>query len=647
MWKFGTLSVSPFDWMEAGYFYYRPEDLIWGSASKKGQYLDKGFNVKFIYRPKRYLNLPNIALGLDDFAGTGYFSREYLVATKNFNNTSFTFGMGWGKFSDLNSFKNPLSFISEKFSYRPDALENAGFAGQPSTNQWFRGDASFFGGIEYKIPSFHNVAFKLEYDPFNYFSFSANNRVDALRNLRTKDSDINLGFSFPINEYIVIDTSYIKGNMLNINFSFGLQFKENKNKKEFKPEINKKNSKKNDKKTFYKDLLANLNNNNLFLQTADLDENGNLKISIYSTNHRNAVRASKNAGYISKKVADLNNIDLSKITISNLNAGIELNNITFIDEHLSNKNIPIEVTIRNTKLDSGNANSYMENEFQPKVNFPLYFAALNPSINSHVGYPSKFYFGSINMQYLGEIQFKRNLLLTFLINQHVYGNLDEAPFRPDSQLQNVRSAVVKYIQEDDLNIGRLQLDYISSPFKDIYTKASIGIFETMYAGFGIEALYKPFNKKYSIGIEAFEVKQRSYKQRFKFMKYKTFTSHINFTYALPLGIDLNLSYGRYLAKDDGYTFDLSRETDSGFRSGFYFTRTDVPPELFGEGSFDKGFYFQFPLDLFSQDYRGDYSSFKYAPLTRDGGAKLNYDKSLRGLIYNSSYQELNDQWNQL
>ena len=64
IWKYGSLSVSPFNWLEASYFYYRPSDLLWGAGSeKKGQYLDKGFNVKLIYRPNQ-LYLPNIALGM-------------------------------------------------------------------------------------------------------------------------------------------------------------------------------------------------------------------------------------------------------------------------------------------------------------------------------------------------------------------------------------------------------------------------------------------------------------------------------------------------------------------------------------------------------------------------------------------------------
>ena len=47
IWKFGTLSVSPFDWLEASYFYYRPSDLRWEGNNVAGHYLDKGFNVKF------------------------------------------------------------------------------------------------------------------------------------------------------------------------------------------------------------------------------------------------------------------------------------------------------------------------------------------------------------------------------------------------------------------------------------------------------------------------------------------------------------------------------------------------------------------------------------------------------------------------
>ena len=51
------------------------------------------------------------------------------------------------------------------------------------------------------------------------------------------------------------------------------------------------------------------------------------------------------------------------------------------------------------------------------------------------------------------------------------------------------------------------------------------------------------------------------------------------------------------------------------------------------------------MDLMSKKYQGNYSNFRLSPLTRDGGAKLYHDKDLRGLIYNSTYDVLDKQWN--
>lgn len=631
--------------MEASYFYYRPSDLIWGGNSKRGHYLDKGFNVKFIYRSKN-INVPNIAIGLDDFAGTGFFTREYVVATSMQSNIKYSLGIGWGKYVGKNSFKNPLSEISSSFLSRPSVSDNYNLGGSLSYDQWFRGDASIFGGLEWKLRNINGLKLKLEYDPLNYLDFSALNRSDAVYKIRKKDSDINFGFSYALNKHLTIDASYIKGNTFNISFNMGITFNDSlATKPKFKPVVMKQEETTKEKSIFYENLLFNLNNNSLFLQTSTLHKNGNLDIAISSADHRNAIRSSSYAAYISKEVADLNDIDLSLINVAHVNAGIELNNITYIARHLSSQNIvPIEVKIRNSILDSGNVNEFLEDEFKPRINFPVIFSSISPSVVSHVGNPEKFYFGGFNLQYISEVQFNRNLLLSTELSLPLYDNFQDTISGPASEMRHVRSDLVQYLKEDDVHIKRMQLDYIWTPYKDIYAKISGGIFEPMFGGFGSELLYKPFDKNYNIGLELFYVNQRSFSQRFNFQDYKTVTGHITFGYQFAAGIESNLSFGRYLAKDDGYTLDLSRRTKSGFKAGVYFTRTNVSAELFGEGSFDKGFYFQIPLDLFNNEYKGNYSTFKLSPLTRDGGAKLIHDKDLRGLIYNSSYYELNGQW---
>ena len=644
MWKFGTLSVSPFDWLEASYFYYRPSDLLWNNVA--GLYLDKGFNIKFKYKPKNY-NGTKLAIGLDDFAGTGFFTREYFVATQELRDIKVTAGLGWGKFSGNNTFDNPLAFISNSFEFRPILSDNRDKGGTPAYDKWFRGDASFLGGIEYFFPNRKGLSLKMEYDPYNYFDFSANNQTDALYNLRKKDSNINIGISYALNNFFTINASFIKGNTFNLNFNLATTFKENLgNKPKFSPNLDISENKDKTKIAFYESILLNLNNNNLLLQTASLEKN-QLDVSISTSQHRNAIRSSYYAASIAKKVSEKHAIDINQINISHVNAGIELNNIKYITNSIDNTNMPVEILIRNTEIDSGDPMGFMKDDFRPNIIFPVIFNSISPNLVSHIGNPEKFFFGGINMQQVGEIQFSRNLLLSTEVNLRVYDNFKDTISGPSSVMEHVRTDLVDYLKEGGIYITRMQLDYIWSLRKDLYAKISGGIYETMFAGIGIEALYKPFGKNYNLGFELFHVKQRSYDQLFSFKEYQTVTGHINFGYILPLGIESNLSYGRYLAKDDGFTLDLGRRTKSGFKAGIYFTRTNVSAEVFGEGSFDKGFYFQIPLDLFSKNYSGNYSSFKLSPLTRDGGAKLKFDKDLKGLIYNSTFSELNGQWNGL
>jgi len=555
-----------------------------------------------------------------------------------------TAGLGWGKFSGENSFDNPLSFLSNEFNVRPSTSSNYSLGGTPSYDKWFRGNSTLFGGLEYFVPNRNGLSIKFEYDPFNYLDFSARNRDDASLDLRKKDSNINVGLSYPFNKFLTIDASFIKGNTFNLSFTIGTTFNEQLSKKQkFNPSLDIKENKEHTKIEFYESILLNLNNNNLFLQTASLKKN-ELDVSISTSQHRNAIRSSFYAASIVQKVAEKHEMNINQINISHLNAGIELNNIKYIANHINNDNLPIEILIRNTELEPADHLGFIEDEFKPNINFPVLFSSISPALVTHIGNPEKFFFGGVNLQYITEVQFSRNLLLSTEVNARVYGNFNNTVSGPGSVMEHVRTDLVEYLKEDDIVISRMQLDYVWSLGKDTYAKLSGGIYETMFGGYGIETLYKPFDKNYSLGFEIFHVKQRSFDQRFSFKDYSTVTGHFNFGYSLPLGIESNISFGRYLAKDDGFTFDLGRRTRSGFKAGIYFTRTNVSAETFGEGSFDKGFYFQVPMDLFSTSYSGNYSTFKLSPLTRDGGAKLIHDKDLKGLIYNSTYHELSQQW---
>ena len=83
---------------------------------------------------------------------------------------------------------------------------------------------------------------------------------------------------------------------------------------------------------------------------------------------------------------------------------------------------------------------------------------------------------------------------------------------------------------------------------------------------------------------------------------------------------------------------------SGWQAGIYFSRTNVSAEVFGEGSFDKGFYFKIPYNVFSKNNSKRSTSFGLKTMTRDGGAKLLIQNRLIDSFYGSTLTEINENW---
>jgi hypothetical protein len=96
--------------------------------------------------------------------------------------------------------------------------------------------------------------------------------------------------------------------------------------------------------------------------------------------------------------------------------------------------------------------------------------------------------------------------------------------------------------------------------------------------------------------------------------------------------DLKFSVGEYLAGDVGATLDLSRSFQNGTKFGFFVSTTDVTAAQFGEGSFDKGLYFNIPI-------YGNFINYTWRPLTKDPAAKLTRRQTLYNLLVR--FREIN------
>ena len=254
-----------------------------------------------------------------------------------------------------------------------------------------------------------------------------------------------------------------------------------------------------------------------------------------------------------------------------------------------------------------------------------------------------FYFGEIFLKGDHKLLFNRKFSLHTVAEYKLTGSFGSLKLASDSVLPHVRTDIIEYLKqgENKLRISRSQFTYLDEPFKNVYTKVAAGAFEEMFAGVGGEILYRPFYSNYAIGAELWDVRQRDYKMLFSHLDYQIVTGHLNYYYTFPNSqVTFALKGGRFLAGDSGFNFDFSRRFKTGLRIGIFFSRTDISKEEFGEGSFDKGFYFQIPLDVFFQNYTKGLSGFGLRPLTRDGAQYLNHALSLYGVTDQGQFQNI-------
>ena len=387
--------------------------------------------------------------------------------------------------------------------------------------------------------------------------------------------------------------------------------------------------------------------NNLLLQTATLKKES-LNITIDSIEHINPIIYSSRAAYISKEVASFNSINLNKIEVGQIVRGAKINSISYRASDLNMKERYPDILIkRHSILKDSIDKDYLDHDFLPKAKFPNFFYSLSPDIRTHVGSPQRFIYTGFGLKFSSEIQMNRNIVIRSIIGQTIDHNFDEKNSVPNSSLPHVRTEVLDYLRESskELHIKNLEIESIFSPKNNIWTKLTFGYLEDMYGGMASEFLFKPYRSDLAASLEYNYIKRRAFEQKFSFIDYQTTTYHLNLAYYEPRSnILAKWSYGKYLAGDTGYTLDLSRRMPSGWRAGFFFTRTNVSAEQFGEGSFDKGFYFSVPLNIFSKGYSKESNGFSLKTMTRDGGQKLELKNRLIDSFYGSTFNEINENW---
>nr|CRH06914.1 conserved protein of unknown function [Candidatus Magnetococcus massalia] len=264
-----------------------------------------------------------------------------------------------------------------------------------------------------------------------------------------------------------------------------------------------------------------------------------------------------------------------------------------------------------------------------QVSYPRFKTAISPQFQQMFGAPESFWLYRIGLGLSATAKLAPGLSVNGLLGMNLLTNMDQLSYDGSSNLPRVRSDIRSYLQQGENGIRHLQADYITQLKPDWYGRLSGGYLESMFGGVGGELLYRPFGKRYAMGVDLNWVKQRDFDQLFGFRDYNVVTGHATLYYRPPIfNLFTELKAGRYLAGDWGGTFTLGRRFDSGVEVSVFATKTNVSAEDFGEGSFDKGVRLELPLELFFTQSMPKKVGILFRPLTRDGGQQLGISKRL-------------------
>lgn len=608
-----------------------------------GNRYDRSFDLHFQLATETDTR-PGIAVGLRDFGGTGIYSSEYIAITKTFaDRFTLTGGMGWGRLAARNGFSNPLGAIDDRFKTRPNT--NAGKGGKVNYNQWFRGDAALFGGVEWNVND--RLSLLAEYSSDMY-------EPERSQGVMTVDSPFNFGVSYKFDNGVGLNGYYMHGTEVGVQLSYVFDPRKrpgNAGQDPAAPALLPVDRVALASWNLPADQRAGGPDAQAVLQTRLKNEGLRLEgfqvvgktASIRVENDRwgSSAQAAGRAGRVMANTLDPS---VDKFVVTFVRNGLPITSITTNRQdyyELENNTDGAWRMLARTVIED----AYLTGQFgevdeaYPHFGYRFgpyaFFSFFDPDA------PIRYEFGA---ELKADLTLRPGFVLSSQFRLPVVGNVDEVRRVSDSVLPHVRSDWARYAQESDLEISHLTAEYFFRPGESLFGRMTGGYLEQMYGGFSAELLWYPVNSRVAFGGEINYARQRDFDMLLGFQDYDVVTGHASAYYDLGGDYHAQVDVGRYLAGDVGATFSLDREFNNGFKVGAFATLTNVSSDDFGEGSFDKGIRVEIPISwLTGKPSRGAIKQ-TIRPVLRDGGARLSVRNRLYEYTRNDRSTKLAGQW---
>ncbi|MFT4742076.1 MAG: hypothetical protein ACI91Z_000047 [Yoonia sp.] len=589
---------------------------------------DRSFDLRYRFLDEGRFGAwsPAVAVGLQDFLGTGKLSSEYIVASKPIGDDIIaTVGLGWGRFGTRGGFTNPLGFIDPSLETRPEL--DFGVGGEISASQFFRGDAAVFGGVTWKYSD--KITLKAEYSSDAYVREVANGTIDV-------KSPINVGLTYHYSPGITADVAYLYGSEIALGLTFNLNPRTRAliSGVETAPlPVRVRGS------SAAADSWGNTTSSTSALQAAmradgmrllGMDVSGNtVRVRYTNSKYRSEAQA---AGRVARMLSRVMPDGVSTFILEPAQSGIALSSTTIQRSDLealeNTPNAAADLLARARIVDAaGTAPAAVADDT------PAFTWGISPYAELIVFNGDAPVQVDVGLSARARYEIAPNLVLSGGLRQSLLGARDIAGVTENpNSYHNVRTDGYLYGAEGKPVITDLTLAHYGRPGRDLYSRVSVGYLERMYGGVSAELLWKPVDSRLAVGAEVNYARQRDFDMLLGFQDYETVTGHVSAYYSFDNGFHAQVDVGRYLAGDWGATFALDRKFDNGWKVGAYFTLTDMPFDEFGEGSFDKGIRLTVPVDFFIGNASRRSVSTSLASLTRDGGARLNVDGRLYNIV---------------
>jgi hypothetical protein len=585
---------------------------------------------------------PAIAIGMHSAIGERRMGGEYLALSKRYKNFDATAGIGWGRFGSAGHFSNPFSFLGGDYSRARDLSGTD--THEPS--DWFSGnEIGIFGGLEYFTP-WEGLSLKLDWGADRYSAERAAINFEA-------PAPWSAGISYSPKPWANIGVG-MQGTdkvMARMTLLSNLQYWPGNR----------------DVKTTGATLqTARADNPN----TAQIEEQDGSRLTLLTpeptpeNHHETAAALWLNAdentpaqlGRAAIHMANHSAADVEVLHIKPRMMGLSGPNISLMRRdlerlHLERQGSAAEVW-RSARIQQGNQWRWPGQDNGGKFisggfDYGLTIENLTSLSEEDTGILGR----SALLADLRTPQFFGLLHIDGGVRYNYASNLGNLTYYRPRSADPVRSDIDLFAARG-LALEKLSASLTHSPRSDLHMAISGGYLEEMYAGFGGEILYRPYNKRYAFGVEGWQAYKRDPYSTLNLDRtgQSVFSGHVNAWYDLPVwDLTLKGQFGRYLAQDVGGSLSLHKYFNNGVKLESFVTLTDQSDyDVYGGRSHAfHGVRLSLPLGAIPFIPGNTKMITRVESVGRDAGQNINKPIDLYDATNRFSYKHIGDTWTEI